>query len=287
MYANALVNGILIGGFYSVLALGLSLVFGVLKLINLAHGAIIVAGSYLAYVCFDQWGLGPFAALPLVVVAAAAIAYLLQRYLLTGLLLRGADTALVATFGIALLLEALYTEAFGSDPRSLNSSLSTAGFALGPVQVRSANVVAFAIAVVLCLATHLLLTRTRAGALVRAAAADPRTAGLMGINIRTTYAVIFAIGAGIAAMGGVLTGITFSFAPTTGTQYLLTGIAVVVLGGVGNVLGTLAGGIVLGLLQSLAAAQFGGGYRDLAVYCVFFVVLVFRPQGLFARRAAA
>jgi branched-chain amino acid transport system permease protein len=287
MYANALVNGLLVGGFYAVLALGLSLVFGVLKLINLAHGAIIVGGAYLTYVCFDLWGLNPFEALPLVVLVAAGIGYLLQRFLLTDLLLRGSDSALVASFGVALLLQALYTEVFGSDPRSLKSGLSTAGFSIGPVQIQTAYVVAFVIAVVLCLSAHSLLTRTRAGTLVRAAAADPRTAGLMGIDVRKTYAAIFAIGAGIAALGGVLIGVTFSFAPTTGTQYLITGIAVVVLGGVGNVLGTLAGGIVLGVLQSLAAAQFGGGYRDLVVYLVFFVVLAIRPHGLFVQKAAA
>jgi Branched-chain amino acid ABC-type transport system, permease components len=287
MNANAVVNGLLIGGFYSVLALGLSLVFGVLRLINLAHGAIIIGGSYLAYLGFDLWGLGPFEALPLVMIVAAAIAYVLQRYLLTGLLLRGSDSALVATFGVALLLEALYTEAFGSDPRSLKSGLSTAGFSIGSIRIRAAYVVAFAFAVALCLAAHLLLTRTRAGTLVRAAAADPHTAGLMGINVRKTYAAIFAIGAAVAAVGGVLIGITFSFTPTSGTQYLITGIAVVVLGGVGNVAGTFAGGILLGLLQSLAAAQFGGGYRDLVVYLMFFLVLALRPQGLFVRGVAA
>ena len=167
----------------------------------------------------------------------------------------------------------------------MNSSLSTSGFTVGGVQVRTIYLVAFLIAGVLCVGVHLLLTRTRAGTRVRAAAADPSTAGLMGIALRRVYATTFALAAAVTALGGVLLGVTFSFTPTTGTQYLLIGIAVVVLGGVGNVLGTLAGALLLGLVQSLAAAQFGGGYRDLSVYLLFFIVLALRPQGLFARKA--
>lgn len=285
MYLNAIVNGLLLGGFYAVVALGLSIVFGVLRLINLAHGEILIGGSYLAYVLADQLGLGPFTALPLVVVAVAVLAYALQRYLLTGLLVRGAEGALVATFGISLLAQGLFTEAFDSTPKSLNSSLATSGFDVAGVQTRTIYLVAFAVAAVLCTAAHLLLSRTRAGTRVRAAAADPSTAGLLGIDIRRVYAATFGVGAAVTALGGVLLGITFSFTPAAGPHYLLIGIAVVVLGGVGHVLGTFAGAVLLGLVQSVAAAQFGGGYRDLAVYLLFFGVLAVRPQGLFARKA--
>lgn len=283
---DAVVNGLLLGGFYAVVALGLSVVFGVLRLINLAHGEILIGGAYLAYLGGSLLGLAPIVSLPLVVVVVGALAYLLQRYLLTGLLVRGAEGALVATFGVSLLLQGVFSESFSSTPRSLSSPLSTAGLSVLGVRTRVIYLVAFVLAAVLCGAAHLLLTRSRAGTRVRAAAADPATAGLMGIDVRRVYAVTFALGAGVAALGGVLLGITFSFTPTTGTQYLLVGIAVVVLGGVGNVLGTFGGAVLLGLVQSLAATWFGGGYRDLAVYLLFFLVLAVRPQGLFARRAA-
>lgn len=283
---DAVVNGVLLGGLYALIALGLSVVFGVLRLINLAHGELLIGGAYLAYVLSDQLGIGPLAALPIVLVVVAAVAYAVQRFLLTGLLLRGAEGALVATFGISLLAQGVFSQVFSSAPKSLNSSLSTAGFSLAGIHTRTSYLVAFLIAAVLCAAAHVVLTRTRAGTQVRAAAADPATAGLMGINVRGIYAITFALGAALAALGGVLLGVTFSFTPTTGTSYLLVGIAVVVLGGVGNVLGTFAGALVLGLIQSLAAYQFGGGYRDLAVYVVFFVVLAARPQGLFTRRVA-
>lgn len=286
MDVNAVVNGLLIGGFYAVVAMGLSLVFGVLRLINLAHGEIVVGGAYLAYLLGSAAGLDPFVSLPVVVVVVAALAYLLQRYLLTGLLVKRPEGAMVATFGLALLAQGLFAQVFTSQPKSLSSPLSTSGFTVLGVQIRTIYVVAFAVGAALCLAVHLTLTRTRLGAMVRASAADPATAGLMGIDTGRVYAATFAVGAAIAALGGVLVGITFSVTPTTGTQYLLVGIAVVVLGGVGNVLGTFLGAIFLGLVQSLAAAQFGGGYRDLTVYLLFFLVLAVRPRGLFVRRTA-
>ena len=287
MNLDAVVNGLLLGGLYALVAVGLSVVFGVLRLINLAHGEILIGSAYLTYVLTSHLGLGPFAALPIVVLTVGAVAFVVQRYLLTTLLVRGTEGALVATFGISLLLQGVFSQQFGSNPKSLNSSLSTSGFTAGGVQTRTSYLLAFLLAAVICMGAHLLLTRTRAGTWVRAAAADPATAGLLGINIRRVYAITFALGAVITAVAGTLVGVTFSFSPTTGTQYLLIGIAVVVLGGVGNVLGTFAGALFLGLVQSLAAAQFGGGYRDLAVYLLFFIVLAVRPQGLFTRKALA
>lgn len=287
MSFDTVVNGLLLGGLYALVALGLSVVFGVLRLINLAHGEILIGGAYVTYLCTEHLGIGPFVALPLVVVIVAALAYLVQRFLLTGLLVRGAEGALVATFGLSLLAQGIFTQAFSSSPKSLTSGLSTSGFTLAGIQTRTSYLVAFVIAAVLCGLAHVVLTRTRAGSRVRAAAADPSTAGLMGIDVRQVYALTFALGAAVTALGGVLLGVTFSFTPTAGTQYLVIGIAVVVLGGVGNVLGTFAGALLLGLVQSLAAAQFGGGYRELSVYLLFFVVLAIRPQGLFARKALA
>jgi branched-chain amino acid transport system permease protein len=282
----AVLNGLLIGGFYALVALGLSVVFGVLRVINLAHGAIVISGAYLATLLSEELGLNAFAAIPLVFVIMLVLGYLLQRYLLTGLLLRRPEGALVATFGLSLALDGLFTIWAGSGPRSLQGPLVTSGISLFGIETRAIYLVDFGAALVLSLAAYLVLSRTRAGAVIRAAAADTSTAGLMGIDIRRVYAVTFAVSAAVAAVAGVLLGATFSFTPDTGTEYLLTGVAVVVLGGVGNVLGTFCGGLLLGLLQSVAAAQFGGGWRDFTVYALFFVALVIRPQGVFARPRA-
>lgn len=285
--AAAVVNGLLIGGFYALVALGLSVVFGVLRVINLAHGAIVISGAYLATVASAELGLNYLAAIPLVFVVILILGYLLQRYLLTGLLLRRPEGALVATFGMSLALDGLFTIWGGSGPRALQGPLVTSGISLFGIETRSIYLEDFGVALVLSVIAFLILSRTRAGAIIRAAAADTGTAGLMGIDIRRVYAVTFAISAAVAAVAGVLLGATFSFTPDTGTEYLLTGVAVVVLGGVGNVLGTFCGGLLLGLLQSVAAAQFGGGWRDFSVYLLFFIALVIRPQGVFARTRKA
>lgn len=283
MNAAAVLNGLLIGGFYALVALGLSVVFGVLRVINLAHGAIVILGAYLAYWMSAWLGLNAFAALPLVFVVVLVLGYLLQRYLLTGLLIRRPEGALVATFGLSLALGGLFTIWSGSGPHALRGPLVTAGISVFGIETRAIYLVDFGVAVVLAAVAYVVLNRTRAGAIIRAAAADTGTAGLMGIDIRRVYAVTFAVSAAVAAITGVLLGATFSFTPDSSTQYLLTGIAVVVLGGVGNVLGTFCGGLLLGLVQSVAAAQFGGGWRDFTVYALFFIVLAIRPQGVFVR----
>lgn len=286
MSAGTLLNGLLLGGMYAIIALGLSLVFGVLRLINLAHGELVVGGAYLALVLYQDVGWNPWVSIPVVVVAAGVVGYVVQRYLLTGLMLKGPEPALVGTFGLSLLGQAAFAEAFTSNTRSLPSSLGTTGLHVGGAEVSAAYVLAFGAAVFLCVAVHLFLDRTRPGAVIRAAASDPRTADLLGSDVRRTYGLVFALAAGLAAIGGILYGVTFSFTPTTGPALLLIGFAVVVLGGVGNVFGTLLAGLAIGLVQAVGIAYFGGGYSNFIVYVVFFLVLVIRPTGLFGRAAA-
>jgi branched-chain amino acid transport system permease protein len=190
----------------------------------------------------------------------------------------------VATFGLSIVAQAVFAAVFSYNPVSLRAPYAAAGIELLGIRVRVMSLIATAAAVVLCGGSYLILTRTRVGAAVRAAAADPQTASLMGLNVRRIYAGLFAVGAAIAAVGGVLVGLTFSVTPTTGPQYLVVAIAVVVLGGIGNVWGTLLGGILIGLVQALGTQAFGGGYGVLAVYVVFLLVLTIRPAGLLGRK---
>lgn len=283
---GTILNGILVGGVYALLALGMSLVFGVLRIVNLAHGELVVGGAYVAFLCVSQFSMSTLAALPVAVAAAAIIGYALQRGLLTGLLSRGGGAVIVATFGLSILFRGVFIEAAGSSPKSLPGSLGSTGTSIFGTEVRTVYVVGFLISAALFLATHLALQRTRIGWNVRAAAADPATASLMGLNVKRIYAATFAVSAALAAVGGVVLGIAYSVTPTTGPQYLLIAIAVVVVGGVGSVGGTFLGGLLLGLLQSEAVLLFGGQYRDLAVYLAFFLLLAVRPHGLFGRRFA-
>ena len=285
MNATTLVNGLLMGGLYALVALGLSLVFGVLRLINLAHGVLVVGGAYGALEATRLLHVGPFVALPLVVVVAAVVGYLLQRLVLTNLLLKGPEAGIVGTFGLAVLGEAAFAAGFTSNGNSLESSVATASITIGGVTLEMVLVVACSLAVVLAVLLELGLKRTRAGSVLRAAAKDPATAELMGIDVRKVFALTVALASALAAVAGVLYGVASSFSPTSDTSLLLIAVAVVVVGGVGNVTGTLVAGLAVGLVQAVSVGLFGGGYSEFTVYLLFFVVLVLRPTGLLGRGA--
>lgn len=285
MNSTDLVTGLLTGGLYALVALGLSLAFGVMRLINLAHGVLVIGAAYFAYWIFGEIGLGAFAALPLVIVAAALVGYLLQRLLLTHVMLDSFLLGIIATFGLAIIAETAFAVGFTSNARSLPSGLSVESFVVFGTTIRSILLVGFGLAVVLCVALHLGIQKTRIGSRLRAAAAEPQIAELMGINVRQVFALTLALATGIAALAGILEGVTSSITPTSDQAILLTGMTVVVLGGVGNVLGTLVAGIALGLIQAIGVGIFGGGYSNLVVYVVFFGALALRPSGLFGGQA--
>lgn len=286
MTPDVLAAGILAGGLYALVGLGLSLAFGVLRLMNLAYSELAVGGAYVASLFVTYLGVDPLVAMPGAMLAMAVIAYPLQRYLLTRLLRTNPTAPLVATFGLSLLGQAAMQALFGIHPKSLNAVYATTGMTLFGVRVQAVYVIAFGLALALCLATHAILTYTRAGRAVRAAAADPTTASLLGLNVERIYALTFAGSAALAAAAGVITGVAQSFAPTSGLPLLLTGFAVMALAGIGSVGGVFLAGIALGVLQSISVSLFGGGYRNFVVYLVFFLVLAFRPQGLFRRAPA-
>ncbi|MCW2982662.1 MAG: hypothetical protein JWR63_232 [Conexibacter sp.] len=278
--AQSIVDGLLMGGLYASIALGLSLVFGVLRLVNLAHGELLVGAAYLAYVVVDGTGVDPLLSLLVVAPAMFLIAYPVQRYVLTDVLRRSADAPLVATFGLSLAVQGFLALAFSSDARSLPASYGTTGMSVLGLDLRVAYLIAFGVGVVLVVGTHLGLTRTRVGTAVRAAAADPDTAAVMGIDVRRLYAATFGLAAATAAVGGVLVGVAFSFTPTSGLPWVLKAFAVVVLGGLGSVSGTLVGGLALGVVEAVGVHVLGGEWRDLLVYGLFFVALTVRPTGL-------
>jgi len=290
MELGVVLAGLLTGGLYATIGLGLSLVFGVMRLVNLAHGELIVVGAYAASLVISWLGVDPFLSLVLVVPVVAALAYPVQRYLLTGLLRRGLEPPLVATFGLSLVISAALTAIAGGDPRKLPSPYSAAGMTLFGQQVRVIDVIGLGIGIVLTVLVYVVMRHTRWGAALRAASTDPATAGTMGINVNAVYAITFAASAAIAAIGGVFIGTAYSFTPTSGMGYILIGFTVVVLGGTGNAFGALIGGLVLGLVQSVGGALLGGQYRDFVIYAFFIVVLAAKPlaeRGLEAWRGRA
>jgi branched-chain amino acid transport system permease protein len=283
---SALLSGLGIGGLFAVTALGLSLVFGVMRLMNLAHGEFIVLGAYVIYYLAHLAGLDPLVAVLIAAPVVALLAYPLQHYALSPVMSRGAEAPLLITFGVSVVIQNLFVLAFTADVRSLDASYAQANVSLG-VKVPVIYIISLAVALVLLAITHLVVTRTSFGRRLRASSEDPVAAEVMGVNVRRVYSATYALAAGSAAVGGALVGLAFSFGPVTGTTYLVTGFAVVVLGGVGSIKGTLIGGLLLGVIESVGAAFVGDGWRVFIGCMVVLVVLSIRPQGLFGRAGEA
>jgi branched-chain amino acid transport system permease protein len=282
---TAIVTGVLLGGLFAVTALGLSLVFGVLRLINLVHGELVILGAYLAYELSTHLGIDPLVTLVVVAPATFLIAYPVQRVLLTPVMSTGAEAALLTTFGLSVIAQNLFILIFSGDTQSLNAGYATSSLSVAGITMPTIYLIAFGFAVLMCGGAQLFLQRTGAGRAVRASAEDPGAAAVMGVDTKQVYALTYGVAAACAAVGGVLAGLAFSFTPTTGTGYLLTGFAVVVLGGLGSIKGTFVGGILIGVIESVGAAFIGDGYRDFIGFAAFLVILALRPRGLFGRTA--
>jgi branched-chain amino acid transport system permease protein len=287
MALQDIANGLLQGGVFITVSLGLALVFGTLRIMNLAHGAFLVGGGYLAYSLQDNLGIDPFVALGIVVPTFLVGGYVLQRYYLSYVMDRSAEAVLVATFGVALVLQSTYAQIFTSDVRSLRASYVSGGVNVLGIQAQVIDLVALGFGITCALAMHLVLTRTRIGAAVRATAVDRETASTIGIDVRRVFAVTLGIGAALAAAGGLIViGLGESLSPTGGLAWLVKAFAVVVLAGVGSVPGVVVAGFALGLIQVIGAQIVGNSYRDVIVYGALFLLLAIRPTGLFAEKHA-
>ena len=284
---EVIVNGLLTGGLYAATALGLSVVFGTLRMVNLAHGELLMVGAYLTSVLVVALGGDPL----LLAIPAALIlgllAYPLQRFVLTPVMVRNADAPVTATFGVSIALQSILLLVFTSNPRSLNAPYATAQLEVLGVGVRVSLLIATAIALAMVFGVHLLLTQTRFGSRVRAAANDADAAGLVGIDVKHTFAMVLGLAAAVAAMGGALLALSYSASPSGGMTWLVTAFTVVVIGGLGSVRGTLVGALLVGLVQTLASRFIGAQYSDVVVFGLLIAILLIRPEGLFtkARRA--
>ena len=280
-WVNAIVQGLLLGGVYALFACGLSLVFGVLRIVNLAHGDLTVLAAFLAVVVTGAFGVPPLVALVVVVPVLAALGYVLQRTLLQRSLRAGELAPLLVTFGLSIVIQNALLQAFSADSRSLPSgAFGTASLGLpGGIGVGWLALVTLLVAVAVLAALQLLLARTATGRAMRATSDDPETAQLMGLDDRRVYAVATAVALGTVALAGVFYGMRGTFTPTLGPQLLIFAFEAVIIGGLGSLWGTLLGGLVLGMAQTLGA-QLSPSYGVLAGHLVFLLVLAVRPEGL-------
>ncbi len=280
---NALVQGVLLGGLYALFAAGLSLIFGVMKIVNIAHGDFIVLAAYIAYFVIQTTGLGPFESLLVVVPLAAMIGYALQRGLLNFTL--GSELPpLLVTTSLAIIIQNGLLLGFTADVHRLQA---------GPIEIASWPIfsefsigilplIQFAVAVAIIGGLQLVFYRTSFGRAFRATSDDAAVAQLMGLDTRHIFAVAMALSLAIVAVAGVFIAVRTNFNPFSGPQLLIFGFEAIIIGGLGSLWGTLAGGILLGVAQAIGG-QIHVGLPFTAGHIVFFIVLLLRPQGLFAR----
>lgn len=277
------ISGLLLGGLYAIAALGLSLVFGVMRLVNIVHGEFLLLAAYLNFSIASALGLDPLLAVLLIAPVMFLIGYVIQRWVLNPLMHRGGEPPLLAAFGLSIIAQNVMLLIWGADARTLTTSYSNLGVSLFGVRVPLMYLIAFVLAIILIAAVQLFISHSYLGKAIRAATQDPSTAQVMGINPRTIYTFTYGIGAAIATLGGTLIGLIFSFTPTSGLTWLLKGFVVVVMGGMGSIVGILAAGGILGIAEGIGGAIVGTGYRDMIGFLIFLIVLVFWPRGLFGK----
>ena len=287
-WVNAVIQGILTGGLYALFACGLSLMFGVMKVVNLAHGDLATVAGYVGVGIIAATHVPFLGSVPIVVAIMAVLGYVLQRSMIQLAISRGELTTLIVTFGLSIVIENGLLQFFTANTRGIGvgSSLISASFSIGSqIQIAWLDVVIFALAVVVLLGLQYFLSTSKYGRLIRAVADDREAAQLSGADYRHVFGIAAALAFGTVALAGVAYGMTTVITPTTGTDtILLFAFAAVVIGGLGSLWGTLIGGIILGVAQQIGA-QINISYELLAGYLVFLAVLVIRPQGLTARRA--
>jgi len=281
---NIIIQGVLLGGLYSLFAIGLSITYGVMRLVNIAHGDFLVLAAYLALWPVSHLGMNPFVAILPIAALMFCIGYILQRVLLNRTMGPDILPPLLATFGLAIILRNGLLQIYSADAQSLQiGALSGASLQLGDqISIGAFPLIVFAVAVALTFLVSLLFSRTSVGIALRATSDDPATAGLMGIKALHAYAMAMGLSFALVAVGGVFAGIRTTFTPDAGPASLIYAFEAVVIGGMGSLWGTFAGAIILGVAQGLGA-EVNAGLGVLAGHLVFLAVLFFKPTGLFAR----
>lgn len=293
--ANGLLTGTMIGGYYAIISIGLALTFGVMRLVNLAHGDMLIVAAYLATVLLGIVPVSPFASLIVIAPLMFGIGYFLQRVLLNRVSVQameakglppsfGLMSPILVTFGLGIFVAHGLLELFSSDARQIRNSLAFTAIRLSEdLNISLLRLIFFGIAVAILVALQLFLKRTHVGRAIRAASDDSQIAPLMGISTPHVYGVALGISLAVAGAAGVMIGMLRSFQPFDGPQFLLIAFGVVIIGGLGSIAGSLVGGVLLGITQVLAGTYFGPSAQLVSGYMLILVVLAFRPQGLFSR----
>ncbi|HET7876385.1 MAG TPA: branched-chain amino acid ABC transporter permease [Methylomirabilota bacterium] len=283
---SSFVNGVMLGGLYALIALGLTLIFGVMKVINFAHGSLMMLAMYATFWLAKATGLDPYVSLLVTVPAGFALGWAIQRVVVAPVLSAPEHNQLLMTLGLALFLDNLALAVFTADPRTLLVAYSQTTVPLGPIRLNLPRLLAFGGALLVTALLVLFLRRTDLGRAIRAAAEERDGAALVGIAVRRVYAVAFGIGAACVAAAGTMAVPFFYVSPEVGNTFVITAFVVVVLGGLGSFAGALLGGLLVGVVESLGGLYFHGSLAQIGIFLLFIAVLLVKPAGLLGARHA-
>ena len=282
-WLNAIIQGTLLGGLYALFAAGLSLIFGVMRLVNIAHGDLIILAAYMGLSTTVAFGVHPLIALLIVIPVMAALGYVLQRAVLNRTLGGDLLSPLLVTFGLSVIIQNVLLNVYSADPQKIAAgALETASVQLGSLSLGVLPLLTFGIAIAVIAGLQWLFYRTALGRAFRAVSDNQDIAQLMGLNKNHIFGLALALSLAVTAIAGLLLGIRTSFDPAVGSSRLIFGFEAVIIGGLGNLWGTLAGGVILGVAQTLGSLV-NPGWQLLAGHIVFLIILAIRPNGLFPR----
>jgi branched-chain amino acid transport system permease protein len=282
-----LAYGVILGVFYGLVTIGLALLFGVMKYLNIAHGSFMMIGGYISYWLFTLWDVDPILSIPLVMVLMFLMGCVLYKALFSRLSKASEDqrinVSLIMTFGLILILDNTAIALWKTDIRNINTSYSGTMLELLGVRLPVTGLIVVAITILAIIALHLLLNRTYLGKSIRATAQDWEAASLLGVNIDRTYLISCGISLALAGLAGSGFAIMYPLAPDIGLRWVLFAMVVLVLAGMGNIKEVFLAGLIMATLEQLSSVAIGAEYRGIASLAVFILILIFRPQGLFKR----
>lgn len=283
-----LVFGLLMGGLYGLAAVGLSLVFGVTKILNVSHGELLMLGGYAGFWMFTLFGVDPFLGLPMAILLLVLLGLLLYKGIFSRMTRLGEESKIKNTmlvgFGLGIVFQNVAQRLWTANERGITTDYSSAVFTVFGVRFPIVRVASFLIALIVLVALHLFLKRTYMGKAIRATVQDWEAAALLGIGTDKVYLISFLLSAGLAGLAGALVSVGWHIVPTMGLEWTLTSLIVMVLGGLGSFVGTFVAGVLLGITESLTSFWLGGAYREIVALLLFLLVLILRPQGLFGTK---
>jgi branched-chain amino acid transport system permease protein len=286
VFFQTLVNGLFIGGIYALVSVGLTLIYGVMIIMNFAHGEFLMLGMYIAFGCFSLFGMDPYLALPVAAVLVFILGMLIQRGLIQRVLTSHPLTQIVLLLGVSTLIMGLVQFSIGAEAKTIHVPYETSVLTFLGLRFNIPRLVSFIASFVIATSLYLFLQYTKTGKAIRAVSQNRDAALLMGINVKFIYLLTFGLGAAVTAMAGVFLTPNYKMVPAIGQSYSVIAFVVVVLGTMGNFIGAFLGGLIIGVVEVFAGYFIGGDLKIIASMLVFILVLLFKPAGLFGRNNA-